>query len=796
MICTTKRLGSFGVLILVVAVGCSPGAREDRTITFSSDGRSVGFQHGDAGVFLNNIQAGSAEQIYELESGEIVASTPQFSGDDHIVFAVARPLESDQELTRDTRMWDAAPSGRQYFPGATEYKCMYRPKGAGEAEELFVARCDHTGYVAANLAIRWHPSGKAIWYIDTTDGGQVAVFEYRLADQSRRRITPFESAALVFDFSPAGTLASCASLGTANGVVQFCSLDDEVWQELPDSGLAGPPDADWLEQLRASLPKIDSREESCVYKTRSRVRESAEPNQTSWNTELILFEFQSKQPKVLHDAFRDIRDIHWHPTDALIAFVDSQNNLSLLPTNRPGDAEQAIESKAVASNVRSFAGFSSNGSWVAYTRAEQLASTKSTDLFTPIAESRDELLFSRIDTTASPADVSAGQASIDSMRLTFPHWSPKEAKLSAWATFSPTHRSQLSRLIPWTLAAGDPAIVLDAETGKVTWMPINPTEEAQVGHYYLLQHEQAQAWKWYEKSIGDRPPMPPIKLSSLQLLGNQMQMIQDSTFFEFICLRRLGKHEAATERLTRFHKHFVLDHDDLVQFASPASAGDAASAAQEEAAGKLTSRISKSALAVLKASFITEVYLSLDAAEEGVEFFTDQAKASLTPWEALANRLCLSHLILASGQADAYAEFVLTQLVPAYDAVNQPGNRPTSLNSSSLADTWPSLEQAFARTATASAMLPLLSEELTARLAPENHGQLVARLEALVAGSTDQMRTRFLTRVLASVCANQVEQQTDGTGETLDPLSPEAAQQAAWLEQLEENSVWTIVQPK
>lgn len=795
MIYVARRIGAIAPFLLVAALGCSPGIKEDRTISFSSDGRSVGFQHGDAGIFLNDVQSGAAEQIYELEPGEIVASSPQFSDDDALIFAVARPYDSDQELARDPRTWDNAPSGRQYFPGATEYKCMHRTSGAGKPEELFVARCDHTGYVAANLAVRWHPSGKSIWFVDRTEAGQIAVFEYTLADKSRRRVTQFESAALVFDFSPAGTFASCASLGTASGIVQFCPVDDEQWSELPDSGLAGPPTADWLEQLRASLPKFDSRDQACVYKTRAKFRASADPGKTRWNTELRLFNFSSMKANVLHGALGDIRDIHWHPADVSVAFIGNDNNLNSIAIGSVSSGKQSVESKRLAGGVRSFAGFSPDGSRIGYTRAEQPKTTKSTDLFTPIAESRDELIFSRLDAGGSPADVAAAQSSFNSMRLTFPHWSPSESKLSAWATFNPTHRSQLSRLIPWTLASGDPAIVIDAETGDVTWMPVNAAEEAQIGHYYLLQREDSQAWQWYKKSIDAREPMQPIKLSSWQLFTNQSQLIQDSTFFEFICLKRLGKVEAASDRLALFNKHFVLDHGDVTEVVALAVSGGAAESEQEEVASKLASRISETALPVLKASFITEVYLSLDAADEGVAFFTEQAKTLLTPWEALANRICLSHLILATGQAGAYVEFVLSQLVPAFDEVIQPGSLFANVNSGSLSESWPSIEQAFVRMATACAMLPLLSEELAASLASDNHDKLVSRLEVLVASSTDEMRERFLSRVLICLDVQQRGSRTEAAGETLNPLSAEAAQQAALLEQLEENSAWTIARP-
>ena len=91
--------------------------------------------------------------------------------------------------------------------------------------------------------------------------------------------------------------------------------------------------------------------------------------------------------------------------------------------------------------------------------------------------------------------------------VTFPHWSPSSSDevLSLWCTFSPSHRSMLSRFLGGGLRSGDPAALLDARTGTLSWMAVSPVEEAQIGHYEQIKHAYAEAWRRYERAEAAAP---------------------------------------------------------------------------------------------------------------------------------------------------------------------------------------------------------------------------------------------------------------------------------------------------
>ena len=58
---------------------------------------------------------------------------------------------------------DPNPAGELFFKAPIVYTCWLRDEAKGEPPvKLFDAKCDHVGYVAANLAVRWHPQGDRI----------------------------------------------------------------------------------------------------------------------------------------------------------------------------------------------------------------------------------------------------------------------------------------------------------------------------------------------------------------------------------------------------------------------------------------------------------------------------------------------------------------------------------------------------------------------------------------------------------------------------------------------------------
>src|SRR5690242_21242893 len=76
--------------LLTLLGGCQQGAREDRTITWSADGRAVGFQHGREGVFVVE-PGGGPRKIFGLPPDAVTASTPLWAPDGkRLLFTVAR----------------------------------------------------------------------------------------------------------------------------------------------------------------------------------------------------------------------------------------------------------------------------------------------------------------------------------------------------------------------------------------------------------------------------------------------------------------------------------------------------------------------------------------------------------------------------------------------------------------------------------------------------------------------------------------------------------------------------------
>src|SRR5262249_27086496 len=132
-----------------------------------------------------------------------------------------------------------------------------------------------------------------------------------------------------------------------------------------------------------------------------------------------------------------------------------------------------------------------------------------------------------------------GQAVFSGMRVTFPLWSPNEDKLSLWVTYMPTYRSVVSQLVGWGLRPGDPAAVFHPKSGKLDWMPVNGHEKVQVGNYFLLKQNYAEAWRWYQEAERALPRPAPLQVSNFADLGRALQGPRDFGVFEYHCLTKL-----------------------------------------------------------------------------------------------------------------------------------------------------------------------------------------------------------------------------------------------------------------
>ena len=149
------------ILLLTAAAGCGQPVREDRTITWSAAGTAVGFQHGDDGVFLADPETGERTRIFKPDPDVLATSTPLWAPTEpRAIFTSAR--SADPQSPRAVALNDSA--GKLHLQQPVVYTCWLHDARNGKAAKpmaLFEAGCDHVGYVAANLAVRWHPRGVA-----------------------------------------------------------------------------------------------------------------------------------------------------------------------------------------------------------------------------------------------------------------------------------------------------------------------------------------------------------------------------------------------------------------------------------------------------------------------------------------------------------------------------------------------------------------------------------------------------------------------------------------------------------
>jgi hypothetical protein len=182
-----------------------------------------------------------------------------------------------------------------------------------------------------------------------------------------------------------------------------------------------------------------------------------------------------------------IDDLTWSPDGERLGLVRGGDVPSLGMLTLAGEWLPWLDERP----VRRFVGWDASGRSIAYVTAGTVPFSDEDSwalLLSPDLQSRDAVFVMASDGAAAPREVVSG------LRVTFPRWSPREEKLSLWFTFSPSHRSWLSRWLGWGLLPGDPAAIIDVATGHIDWMTVSPWEEAQVGHYHLLKRQYAEAW--------------------------------------------------------------------------------------------------------------------------------------------------------------------------------------------------------------------------------------------------------------------------------------------------------------
>jgi hypothetical protein len=652
------------LIVLSSAVGCGQ-VRQDRAINFSDDGKTIAMAHDRDGVFVADGDDAAPKKIFQPGPDVSAVSAPLWSPTDkRLLFTTAEPVKKPEDAAKPKPKpgpaRDADPAGDVYGPGDVVYTCWLReaPKDgvAPEPAALFSAPCDHAGYVAANLAVRWSPDGRSVLYIKQTGERRHELFAFDLEKKTSERVFPHAAAALIFDLAPDKKHLTCV-LGSGekddhsrDGVwVGVPGAAD--WWHVPDTaGLAQGELNSLLEQLRAARPIWSADGARFAFVT-SRQAEPKGP----WEHTLHFGAPATRGVEIAAKGPRPYRDLHWAPDGTRLGVVlgpagdgrpvlpadDGGSLVTITPGGAPSDP---INTRP----VHAFAGWDATGATLAYVATDPAPRTDGAAwafAFLPDLHGRDAV-FVQDKGDAAPREVFSG------MRVTFPQWSPTEPKLSLWATFTPTYHSWLS----WAagmgpgVRSGDPAAVYDPGTGAIHWKAVNAREKAQIASYYLLKRDYDEAWRWFEQADKGAPaPEPPTPEQFMQGLATP----RDSLFFEYYCLNKMGRAKEADAKKELFERTYLPKAPAEQPANAAANAGQKPIDDWNDAEGLW-----------IRDLYEAEVFLSVDAAEDGEAFFRDELRDAATDDARVSKALVLSQLLLLRDKRRDYADLTAATTLP------------------------------------------------------------------------------------------------------------------------------------
>jgi hypothetical protein len=671
--------------------GC--GTRENRTITFSTDGRRVAFQHGREGVFVADKDGRGLTKIFTPGKDVIAVGTPLWAPNDRrLIFTTARAPDGVAAVVPASA---DDPAGRVFVRQPAVYTCWLRDEPQGdnspEPRPLFSAALDDVGHVTGGLAVRWHPKGGRILYVKQVGGGQ-AVFEFDLKSRESRRVFPDAdtATAVVFDWSPDGSHLACVLAGTPgareDGI--WVGRDGSDWWHVGESVPLSIVPGGLLEWLKASRPVWTNDGRRFAFVTALPGSADGDPGRHC----LWVATLEGRDVRQLLGEKQPLRDLAWQPNGERLGFLTGGEAGTLRVCGLKGDPV-TVTPRA----VRSFAGWDSKGKSLAYTTADAIPLRDEGGfglLLFPDLLARDALW-------VAPGDgKGAGRIVVSGLRTTFVRWSPTEETLSQWFTFSPTHHSVLSQGLGSGLRRGDPAATIDPATGTISWMAVDAHEEAQVGHYHLLKRQYAEAWKWYEQAEREPAKAEPAA-------RGERRPFRDPVFFVWYCLEKLGRHDEAAKRLTDFRKKAA----DLLPPDDPNSPVPA-------------QRTVRRLAALARDLYASEVFLSLDAAEDGEAYFRRAQADAQTDDDRLSAAVVLSQLLLLRGHTADYADVATDTVAPLLLQAWQP--QPAG---GDVAKQRPA--QPLVVNIAALGLLPLTRSDLLATLPEERALGLAARWAAL-----------------------------------------------------------------
>jgi hypothetical protein len=658
-------------------VGCGQPVREDRSINWSGEGKSVGFQHGHEGVFVAN-KDGKLSKIFQPGEDVIATSTPLWSPTARkAIFTTARPTQGTLQVSGI--LDNDNPGGAVHLQRAINYTCWYLDQETAENAKpipLFETSCDHVGYVAANLAVRWHPDGLSVLHIKQVDEGKHGLFQFDLNTRKSVLAFPRFSEALIFDWTPDGSHLVCV-LGNQRdneeGGIWIGHPGRENWWYVPQSANLAPGElSSLLEKLRASRPAWTKDGSHFAFTSHIPGKTKEDPGRYI----LRLGTLANHQVETLADGNEPTRNLRWAGDGKRLGLVrgDQQPSLHLLELG--GKLSRSISARP----VRQFAGWNAEDDHLAYVTAAPLDTSEKplwAFLLVPDHTARDTVF------VADGAGKDAGNEILTGMRVTFPQWSPTENKLSLWVTFSPPYRSFLSLLLRWGLGRGDPAVIFDLKTGQLSWMAVNPHEKVQVGHYYLMKRDYARAWKWYEEAENQLPRAKQIGVSEFFRALRNLSMPKDFSFFQYYCLMKLNRPEEARAKLAQFQLNFLPDFSVPPD---PQEADNSDPIFSFVIEGKNVQQWFQELLGfqspfrwLIQDLYIAEVFMSLDAAEDGEAFLQKLLAEAKTDPERLSHAMVLVQVLLLEGKYPTYAEISTKTLVPLLLRAIKPSEKKTDL---------------------------------------------------------------------------------------------------------------------
>jgi hypothetical protein len=514
---------------------------------------------------------------------------------------------------------------------------------------------------------------------------------FDLQSSQRRQLLDKVAQAIVFGWSTHGRYLAASLHGAADGA-QY----DGIWMLVAEQVAEGKTSAEqtaafesgwWhipgsdqcpsggsiepLESLRRMQPVWNADASKLAYPLSSRV--PSDSFATGHATSIAIAQPQTRQVDLLLTTREPLRDLRWHPDGRRLGFIEG--TLELAPAGMVDTAarenvssstlkivdEAGMVSEPLAdsqlfatSPLRQFVGWNASGEYLAVVApiAMEEYECKWSVLFPAIPAARDRVLL------FDPAKSNQPHMVHEGMRITFPQWSPTANQLSLWGTFTPTHRSWLSMFLPASLRPGDPAAILDVDTGELSWLAINRHEQSQVGHYYLLKQDYAQAWEWYVKGAEGRSAPQPQALQSLMSPHELARLSQEPWFFEYYCLLKLGRHDEAQGRLSNFRRAVSFElpsgKDELFPGIDPS----------DPTTRNELQYIVDMLTPLIQASLASEIFLSLNASDDGVNFFRQQLAGANCDAERFAAAVCLAQMLLVSGDHGQYAQFATEGLLP------------------------------------------------------------------------------------------------------------------------------------